>query len=121
MKPVFTQPLKSQTVPEEDSVTLECELSKPDQPVKWLKNGKELKPDKQRGIVRKVEGRRHSLTIPKTLLDDTAEYTVKCGEQETAAALTVEGKGAGPSPHQTPFASLDQSCVHFPSLALCLV
>ncbi len=90
-KITFTSPLKDQTVPEEQSVTLECELSKPDQKVQWLKNGKEIKPDRKRGILPKVEGTKHILTIPKALLDDTAEYTVKLKDQETKGKLTVEG------------------------------
>ena len=72
-------------------MTLECELSKPDQPVKWFKNGKEIKPDKKRGIIPKVDGTKYTLTIPKTLKDDTAEYSVKCGDQETKGKLTVGG------------------------------
>ena len=91
-KPVFTTPLKDITVPEEQSVTLECELSKPDQKVKWYKNGKEIKPDRKRGIQPKVEGTKHSLTIPKTEKDDTAEYSVKIGGEETKGKLTVEGR-----------------------------
>ena len=90
-KATFTVPLKDVTVPEEESVTLECELSKPDQKVKWFKNGKEIKPDRKRGISPKVEGTKHTLTIPKTLKDDTAEYTVKIGDEETKGKLTVEG------------------------------
>ena len=90
-KATFTVPLKDVTVPEEESVTLECELSKPDQKVKWLKNGKEIKPDRKRGVLPKVEGTKHTLTIPKTLKDDTAEYTVKIGDEETKGKLTVEG------------------------------
>ena len=88
----FTVPLKDTTVPEEESVTLECELSKPDQKVKWLKDGKEIKPDKKRGIEIKVDGKKHILTIPKSLVDDTGDYTVKCGDVESKAKLTVEGK-----------------------------
>ncbi len=88
----FTSPLKDQTVPEEQSVTLECELSKPDQKVQWLKNGKEIKPDRKRGVIPKVEGTKHIFTIPKTMLDDTAEYTVKFKDQTTKGKLTVEGE-----------------------------
>ncbi len=99
-KPTFTSPLKDQTVPEEESVTLECELSKPDQKVIWLKDGKEIKPDKKRGIIPKVEGTKHSLTIPKALKDDTAEYSVKCGDEETKGKLTVEGTSEQNSPEQ---------------------
>ena len=55
-KPSFTTPLKDVTIPEEQSVTLECELSKPDQKVKWFKDGKEIKPDRKRGITSKTDG-----------------------------------------------------------------
>ncbi len=90
-KPTFTQPLKDQTVPEDESVTLECELSKPDQKVTWQKDGKEVKPDRKRGITQKSDGRRHSLTIPKALMDDAAQYTARCGDQESKAKLEVQG------------------------------
>ena len=79
------------TVPEEKSITLECELSKPDKKDKWLKDGKEIKSDRKKGITTKTDGRRHSLTIPRPVSDDSAEYTAKCGDQETKAKLTVEG------------------------------
>ena len=93
-KPIFTTPLKDITVPEEQSVNLECELSKPSQKVKWFKDGKEVKPDRKRNIVAKVDGTKHSLTIPKSLTGDTAQYSVKCGEQETEGKLTVEGRSS---------------------------
>ncbi len=79
-------------MPEEKNVTMLCELSKPNQKVQWLKNGKEVKPDKKRGIVLKVDGTKHILTIPKALLEDTAEYTVKFKDQTTKGKLTVEGR-----------------------------
>ncbi len=85
-------PLKDVTVKEEETVTLRCELSKPNQKVKWFKNGKEIKPDKKRGIEPKVDVTKHILTIPKSILDDTAEYSVKIGDQETKGKVTVEGK-----------------------------
>ena len=91
-KPTFTTPLKDVTIPEDQSVTLECELSKPDQKVKWFKDGKEIKADRKRNIVPKVDGSKHSLTIPKSLIDDTAEYSVKCGDEETKGKIRVEGR-----------------------------
>ncbi len=94
-------------MPEEQGVTLECELSKPDQKVKWFKNGKEIKPDRKRGIVPKVEGTKHTLTIPKSLSEDTAEYAVKLGDKETKGNLTVEGR-------RVPFCQdLDTSLLHW--------
>ena len=94
-KPTFTAPLKDITITEEQSVTLECELSKPDQKVKWLKDGKEIKPDRKRNIIPKVEGTKHSLTIPKSMFDDTGVFSVTCGDQETKGKLTVESKLCG--------------------------
>ena len=42
----ITAPLKDATVPEDQSVVLECEVSKPDVKPQWFKDGKEIKPDK---------------------------------------------------------------------------
>lgn len=36
--------------------------------------------------------KKYSLTIPSATLEDEAEYSVKCGEQQTTAMLFVEGK-----------------------------
>ena len=90
-KPSFTAPLKDIAITEEESVTLECELSKPDQKVKWFKDGKEIKPDRKRGISSKTDGRKHSLIIPKTEMDDAAQYSVRCGDEESKGKLSVEG------------------------------
>ncbi len=88
---VFTIPLKDMTVPTDQVVILECELSKPNQKVKWFKDGKEIKPDRKRGIEPKVEGKKHILKIPTAVTEDTAEYTVKFKELETKGKLTVKG------------------------------
>ncbi len=88
---VFAVPLKDMTVPTDQLVVLECELSKPNQKVKWFKNGKEIKPDRKRGIEPKVDGKRHILKIPTAVTEDTAEYTVKFKEIQTKGKLTVKG------------------------------
>ena len=86
----FTVPLKDTECEVDEEVTLSCELSKPDQKVKWLKNGKPIKPDKKTKII--ADGKVHKLTIPKSALDDTAEYTVKLGNNTTSGNLTVKGE-----------------------------
>ncbi len=85
----FTVPLKDQAVTEKDSVTLECEVSKPDQKVVFLKNGKPVKIDNKR-IKQVSKGTVHQLVIDESVLDDTAEYTAKLGDQTTKAKLTVD-------------------------------
>ena len=87
----FTAPLKDATVPEDQSVVLECEVSKPDVKPQWFKDGKEIKPDKKKGITTKTDGRKLSLTIPAALAADTGEYSVKVGDEVTECKLTVQG------------------------------
>jgi len=86
----FTVPLQDTVVEVDDEVTMSCELSKPDQKVKWLKNGKPMKPDKRIKIT--ADGKAHKMTLPKSMVDDTAEYTVKLGEESTSGKLTVKGE-----------------------------
>ena len=86
----FTSPLKDTSVPESETATFTCELSKPDKKVTWYKNGKEIVPDEHFEV--KVEGTVHTLKVKDTALDDTAEYTVKLGEETSKAKLTVLGK-----------------------------
>ena len=38
----FTTPLKDVSVPEDETVTLECEVSKPGQQVTWFRDGKKI-------------------------------------------------------------------------------
>ena len=85
----FTLPLKDTVIKESETVTLECQLSKPDQKVTWYRNGKAITPDEHIAI--SADGVMHTLTINNSVLEDGAEYSVKCGDQTTSAKLTVEG------------------------------
>ena len=85
----LTKNLQNRTVQELDSVTLECELSKPGQTVTWLYNGKPLKTDNR--VIVKASGKRHSLTFSKVLLEDMGEYTVNTGSVESKSKLVVKG------------------------------
>ena len=86
----FTVPLKDQTVKEKESVTLECEVSKPNQKVLFFKNGQEIKIDKKH-FKQTSKGTVHKLTISDSVLDDAGEYSAKIGDQATECKLTVIG------------------------------
>ena len=88
--PTFTTDLKNTKVKASEPATFTCELSKPNKKVTWLKNGKELKPDKSQEI--KVEGKKHLLIVKNTSSADSGEYTCKIGDENTAAKLIVEGR-----------------------------
>jgi len=81
-------PLSDMETIENKTVTFECELSKPDQKVTWLKDGAELSLSDTHYKITSDEGK-YTLTIFNCTLDDTAEYTIKCGDVSSSAKLTV--------------------------------
>lgn len=90
--PEFTEPLKPIQATELEPTELVCEVSDESVPVKWLKAGEEIPEDDKRYEF-KVQGRRRSLVIKDTTLEDAAEYSCELPEQvKTTAPITVEGK-----------------------------
>lgn len=75
---------------EKDEVILQCEISKADAPVKWLKDGKEITPS--RNIIIKADGRKRLLILKKALKKDIGQYTCDCGTDQTSGKLNIEGK-----------------------------
>ena len=86
----ITKPLKDKKVKEQETVTFECELSRPGKEVTWLCNGKPVTLDERVKVT--CDGKKHSLTFAKAVMDDDAKYTIKIGDIESTAKLTVEGK-----------------------------
>ncbi len=89
-KVAFTVPLKDQTVSERDSLRLECEVSKPNQTVKFFKNGKEIKINNKRYKLLS-KGNSHKLQIVGANLDDSGSYSAKIGDEQTHCQLLVKG------------------------------
>ena len=85
----FTVPLQDTKAEEHASVTLECQLSKPDVKVTWLQHGVELQPSPKYETVE--EGVVHKLIIHDVSPEDVTDYTVKVGEKTSTAFVTVEG------------------------------
>jgi len=74
---------------EKDLVKLECEVNKARIPVKWFKDGKEIKPTKRMEII--SDGLLQQLVIDDVTLDDMGTYTCVCGDASTSATLSVDG------------------------------
>lgn len=85
----FVVPLRDQIVKEENDVTLECQLSKPNQAVKWYKNDTEVVPTEDVEVI--AEGPIHKLVLKNAKPEDAAQYSVRLGAVTTEADLTVEG------------------------------
>ena len=87
---VIKKALKDQKVTEKEPVTFTCEMSKSNQPVQWLKDGKPIR----HGIKYKIssDGATCTLTIPKPVVEDSAKYTIKLGNVFSTGKLVVTGE-----------------------------
>lgn len=74
---------------EKDEVILQCEISKADAPVKWMKDGKPITASKN--VVIKADGKKRILILKKALKKDIGQYTCDCGTDQTSAKLDIEG------------------------------
>ncbi|XP_041423263.1 obscurin isoform X2 [Xenopus laevis] len=85
---VFTKPLQNTEAEEGDTLTLRCEVSKPNVSVEWRKGSLGLQQGSKYEIRQKdcvAE-----LIIHNLRLEDTGEYSCDTGDQETRAYLTVK-------------------------------
>lgn len=85
----FTKPLSDVEVMEGQTVTLECVVSRADQPAKWMCKGKPLPKDNR--ITTTCEKCTHKLMMQSVTTDDQNEYSVKIGDKTSKAKIFVEG------------------------------
>ncbi|NXD78726.1 OBSL1 protein, partial [Halcyon senegalensis] len=71
-------------------VLLECEVSPPDAPVQWLKDGKAVVPTEVLAIC--SEGCSRRLHIPTATLSDSGVYTCDAGDDTASFRVTVTGE-----------------------------
>lgn len=84
----FTKPLEDQTVEEEATATLECEVSRENADVLWFRDGQEIRKTKKYEMV--VDGRKRALVIRGCALDDSRTYTCDAKDFKTSCFLSVE-------------------------------
>ncbi|KAJ8253111.1 hypothetical protein GJAV_G00209250 [Gymnothorax javanicus] len=83
----FLKKLEDHSFPEGSAVSLECELSRQNVEVKWLKNGIELKPSKTQRIY--SMGRKRFFQIMKCEIRDSGLYTCDAGDVSTFCSVEV--------------------------------
>nr|XP_025844503.1 obscurin [Vulpes vulpes] len=86
----FSRPLQDIVATEKDMVTLECELSRPNVDVRWLKDGVELRVGKTVGMV--AQGACRSLIIYRCELGDQGVYVCDARDTQSSASLKVQGR-----------------------------
>uniref|UniRef100_A0A3B3UXN0 Titin n=1 Tax=Poecilia latipinna TaxID=48699 RepID=A0A3B3UXN0_9TELE len=84
----FTRPLQDQTVEEKTTATLECEVSRANGEVQWLRDDQEIRKTKKYDIL--AEGCKRTLVIHECTLDDSKTYTCDAKDFKTSCFLTVE-------------------------------
>ncbi|XP_074241569.1 obscurin isoform X21 [Saimiri boliviensis] len=86
----FSRPLQDVVTTEKEKVTLECELSRPNVDVRWLKDGVELRAGKTVGIA--AQGACRSLTIYRCEFTDQGVYVCDAHDAQSSASLKVQGR-----------------------------
>ena len=87
----FTHRLRDTTCQEGELFELSCELSKPNVPVRWMKNRQPLSPSDRIKIL--CERYRHVLQIMEAIPEDEGEYTLILPDNtETSATVVIKGK-----------------------------
>ncbi|MEQ2222441.1 hypothetical protein ILYODFUR_026475, partial [Ilyodon furcidens] len=84
----FTKPLEDQTVEEESTATLECEVSRGNAEVQWFRDDQEIRKTKKYEIL--VDGCKRTLLIHECTLDDSKTYTCDAKDFKTSCFLSVE-------------------------------
>ena len=82
-------PLDDKVAITEETITFKCKLSKSGQPVKWLKDGKELKPNDKCQM--SEDGQMYQLQVTDCNKNDAGKYSLVCGDEKTSASLEVKG------------------------------
>ncbi|KFM83596.1 Titin, partial [Stegodyphus mimosarum] len=86
----FTAKLpEKMVVPQDTDVSFTVELSRPDVPVQWLKNGEPV-PEKDKFQFIK-ERNVYKMIVPRAQKDDAAEYSCVAGNVKTTTKLQVQG------------------------------
>ncbi|CAM9413108.1 unnamed protein product [Lampetra planeri] len=86
----FTKQLQETHVPHKGSTVLECEVSRANAEVKWLKDGSELKSDQRIRVV--GHGVRRSLRLTGCEPQDSGFYVCQADKNSTAATLHVHAR-----------------------------
>ncbi|XP_033053408.1 obscurin isoform X45 [Trachypithecus francoisi] len=86
----FSRPLQDVVTTEKEKVTLECELSRPNVDVRWLKDGVELQAGKTVGIA--AQGTCRSLTIYRCEFADQGMYVCDAHDAQSSASVKVQGR-----------------------------
>ncbi|XP_061410474.1 obscurin-like [Lethenteron reissneri] len=86
----FTKQLQETHVPHKGSTVLECEVSRANAEVKWLKDGSELKSDQRIRVV--GHGVRRSLRLTGCEPQDSGLYVCQADKNSTTATLHVHAR-----------------------------
>ncbi|XP_060272145.1 obscurin isoform X42 [Ovis aries] len=86
----FIRPLQDVVATEKEKVALDCELSRPNVDVRWLKDNVELRVSKTMGML--AQGACRSLVIYRCEFGDQGVYVCDAHDAQSSASLKVQGR-----------------------------
>jgi Immunoglobulin I-set domain len=89
----FTRLLSNLEITEKETVTFECEVSRPKQTAAWYQAGGKIEPgtDNWQRFKTETEGTVHRLVIEDVQMDDAEKYSCTIKDKKTSGKLTVKG------------------------------
>uniref|UniRef100_A0A8C5LEG3 Obscurin n=1 Tax=Jaculus jaculus TaxID=51337 RepID=A0A8C5LEG3_JACJA len=87
---VFSRPLTDVTVTEGEDLTLACETTTPDSPVRWTKDGKTLRASARCQL--SYEGCRAQLVITGATLQDGGRYKCEAGGATSSSIVRIHAR-----------------------------
>ena len=87
---MFTRTLENREAAVNETIEFSCEITQSGIDFVWLKGGQPLSLTEGRYEIINQDCSHH-LVIPNVTPDDVGEYTIKAGEIQCTAALTVNG------------------------------
>ena len=87
----ITSYLQNQEVNEDEPVSMSCTVSEDGHKATWFKAEKEIDDTSDKYHV-ESDGDTFTLTIPKSEVTDSAEYTIRIGDVESSGILVVNGE-----------------------------
>ena len=83
--------LQNQEVSEDEPVSMSCTVSEKGHKATWFKAQNEIDDTSDEYHV-ESDGDTFTLTIPKSAVSDSAEYTIRVGDVESSGILVVNGE-----------------------------
>ncbi|XP_045198296.2 uncharacterized protein LOC123552619, partial [Mercenaria mercenaria] len=112
----FIQPLSNRTVTVDETLILECKITKPNSSVMWLKDDESITQDARKTI--SSDGKLHKLVVDGVTVEDAGKYTCAYGTFITECFVKIEDPH-GPLKFTKELSDIEAGNIHSTVTFLC--